>query len=127
MTNFPVSINTIVISMSRMLRVVLNIPWQSYPSKKVLYGYLPPISLKIRDRRLHFCGHCYRSQNELISNVLLWQPRHGSNPIGRPRKTFISQLVDDTGCTIDELPTAMNDRDEWRKRIKRIREISSTR
>lgn len=110
---------------TRMLRAVLNIPWQNHPTKKELYGHLPPVSAKIRERRLRFSGHCHRSKNELVRDVLLWQPRHGKNPIGRPRKTYIGQLVEDTGCTVDELPTAMNDRDAWRRRIKMIRDINS--
>ena len=29
--------------------------------------------------------------------------------------------MEDTGCTLDELPTAMNERDEWKQCIKNCR------
>ncbi|KAG1655395.1 Nuclear pore complex protein Nup98-Nup96 [Nymphon striatum] len=43
---------------------------------------------------------------------------------GCPTKTYIDQLIDDTECRIDELPNAMNDRDEWRKCVVESRCLS---
>ena len=34
---------------------------------------------------------------------------------GRPARTYIQQLCEDTGCCAEDLPRAMNDREEWRK------------
>ena len=48
---------------TRMLRAVLNISWRQHPSKSDLYGDLPCISETLRDRRLRFAGHCYRSKD----------------------------------------------------------------
>ena len=36
--------------------------------------HLPPITETIQDRRIRHAGHCWRSRNELISDVLLWTP-----------------------------------------------------
>ena len=36
---------------------------------------------------------------------------------GRPARTYIQQLCEDTGCSPEDLPEAMNDREKWRKRI----------
>ena len=111
---------------TRMLRAVLNISWKDHPTKEQLYGNIPPISDTIRERRLRFAGHCWRSKDELVSDLLMWQPRHGKRTPGRPCKTYINQLVEDTGCTAEELPTLMNDREGWRKRVKECR-VRSTR
>ena len=58
---------------TKMLRTVLNFPWRQHPTKKELYGHLQPVSNKIKDRRLRFSGHCWRSKNELASDLLLWK------------------------------------------------------
>ena len=109
---------------TRMLRAALNIPWQIHPTKKQLYGHLPPITVSIRERRLRFVGHCWRSKEEVVSKVLLWKPKHGTTSSGRPTRTYIDQLADDTGCLPEELATAMLDRDGWKKRV--LNRASST-
>ncbi len=45
-------------------------------------------------------------RDELIRDVLLWTPTHGRAKAGRPARTYIQQLSED-------LPRAMNDREEW--------------
>ena len=35
---------------------------------------------------------------------------------GRPARTYIQQLCDDTGCSPEDLPEVMNDREKWRER-----------
>ena len=55
-------------------------------------------------------GHCWRSRDELISDVLLWTPTHGRAKTGRPARTYIQQLCEDTGCCPEDLPEEMNDR-----------------
>jgi hypothetical protein len=109
---------------TRMLRAALNISWKQHPSKKELYGNIPPISTTIRERRLRFAGHCWRSKDELASNLLLWQPTHGKKTPGRPYKSFIDQLTDDTDCLLEELPNAMSDRKRWRERVTECRASS---
>ena len=63
-------------------------------------------------------GHCWRSKDELISDVLLWTPTHGCARVGRPARTYIQQLCEDTGCNPEDLPEAMNDREKWRETVK---------
>ena len=36
------------------------------------------------------------------------------------------QLCEDTGCCPEDLPRAMNDREEWRERVRDIRATSTT-
>ena len=46
-------------------------------------------------------------------------------PIIRPARTYIQQLCEDTGCCPEDLPRAMNDREEWRERVRDIRAAST--
>ena len=62
---------------TRMLRAILNKSWRQHPTRHQLYGHLPPITKNIPVRRTRHAGHCWRSRDELISDVLLWTPTHG--------------------------------------------------
>ena len=105
---------------TRMLRAVLNKSWRQHPTRLQLYGHLPPITKTIQVRRTRHAGHCWRSKDELISDVLLWTPTYGCARVGRPARTYIQQLCEDTGCNPEDLPEAMNDREKWRERVKDI-------
>ena len=111
---------------TRMLRAILNKSWQQHSTKHQLYGYLPPITKTIQARRTRHVGHCWRSKNELVSDVLLWTPAYGQSKAGRPARTYIQQLCDDTGCNPEDLPEAMNDRETWRERVRDIRASRTT-
>ena len=41
---------------------------------------------------------------------------HGRASVGRPAITNLHQLCVDTGCSLEDLPAAMDDRDGWRER-----------
>ena len=101
---------------TRMLRAILNRSWQQHPTRRQLYGHLPPITKTIQARRTRHVGHCWKSKDEIVSDVLLWTPASGQSKAGRPARTFIQQLCDDTGCNSEDLPEAMNDRETWRER-----------
>ena len=111
---------------TRMLRAILNKSWRQHPTRHQLYGHLPPITKTIQLRRTRHAGHCWRSRDELIRDVLLWTPTHGRAKAGRPARTYIHQLCEDTECCPEDLPRAMNDREEWRKRVRDIRATSVT-
>ena len=55
----------------RMLWAILNKSWRQQPTKHQLYGHLPPITKTIKARRTRHAGPCWRSRDELISDVLL--------------------------------------------------------
>ena len=63
-------------------------------------------------RRTRHAGHCWRSRDELISDLLLWTPTYGRAKAGRPARTYTQQLCEDTGCSPEDLPEAMNDREK---------------
>ena len=62
---------------TRMLRAILNKSWRQHPTRHQLYGHLPPITKTIQARRTRHVGHCWRSRDELIRDVLLWTPTYG--------------------------------------------------
>ena len=76
----------------------MNKSWRQHPTRHQLYGQLPPITKTIQVRRTRHAGHCWRSKDELISDVLLWTPAYG-----RPAQTYIKQLCEDTGCSPEDL------------------------
>ena len=59
---------------SRMLRAILNKSWRQHPTKHQLYGHLPSITKTIQVRRTRHAGHCWRSRDELISDVSPMDP-----------------------------------------------------
>ena len=64
----------------------------------------PAITKTTQIRRTRHVGHCWRSKDELMIDVLLWILSHEWTKIGRP-------------------PTdkGIDDRDEWRERMREIR------
>ena len=66
-------------------------------------------------------GHCWRSRDKLISDIFLWTSSHGRAKAGWPARTYIQQLCADTGCSLEDLPGAMDDRDGWWERVREIR------
>ena len=109
-----------------MLWAILNKSWRQHPTRHQLYGHMHPITKTIQGRRTRHAGHCWRSRDELISDVLLWTPTYGRAKAGRPARTYIQQLCEDTGCNPEDLPEAMNDREKWRERVRDIRVSSTT-
>ena len=94
--------------------------WRQHPTKQKLYGYLPPVTKTIKIRRTRHAVHCWRSRDELVSDVLLWIPSHGRAKTGCPPRIYIQQLFADTGCSPEDLPKAMDDREEWWERGSEI-------
>ena len=111
---------------TRMLRAILNKSWRQHPTRHQLYGHLPPITKTIQARWTRHAGHCWRSKDDHISDVLLWTPAYSQAKAGRPARTYIQQLCEDTGCSPEDLPEAMNDREKWRKRVRDIRASGTT-
>ena len=74
---------------TRMLQAILNKSWRQYPTKQQPYGHLPPITKTIKIKRTRHAGHCWRSRDELISDVLLWTPSHERAKAGWPARTYI--------------------------------------
>ena len=98
---------------TRMLRSILNKSWRQHPTKHQLYGHLPPITKTLQDRRTRHAGHSWRSRDELISVILLWISTYGRAKAGRPARTYMQQLCENTGCVPEDPSEVMNDREKW--------------
>ena len=105
---------------TRMLRAILNKSWRQHPTKQLQYGHRPPITKTIQIRLW------WRSSGELISDVILWTPSQGWAKAGPPARTYIQQVCVDTGCSPEDLPEAMNDREGWWERVRDIRADGAT-
>ena len=78
---------------TRMLRAVLNKSWWQLPTKHQLYGHLPLITKTIQVRRTRHEGHCWRSRDELISNVLYGPPHMAEQKQGDQQEHTYSSYV----------------------------------
>ena len=104
---------------TRMLRMALNITWQSHTTNEVLYGNLPKVTAKIRKRRMELAGHLIRHEEEVANKLVLWQPTSGRPSRGRKKRTYIQNLFEDTGTEdVSELINLMKDRNTWKDRVK---------
>ena len=65
---------------TKLLRYALGIRWQDRVKNEDLYGTLPKISIRLRERRLTFAGHCWRSPQSApqpVSDLLFWSVPNG--------------------------------------------------
>ena len=104
-------------------RSILNKSRRQHPTRHQLYGHLPPITKTIQVRRTRHAGHWWKSRDELISDVLLWTPTYSRQ---KQDNQLEQQLCEDTGCSPEDLPEAMNDREKWRERVRDIRACGTT-
>ena len=106
---------------TRMLRMALIISWKRHLTNRELYRGLPTVPEKIRKRRLRLAGHCVRHQEEIASDLVLWQPADGQTNRGRPKMTFIKVLLNNTGLeTTQELKTCMMNRAQWKNIVEAL-------
>ena len=105
---------------TRMLWAILNKSWWQHLTRHQVYGHLPSIAKTLQFRRTRHAGHSWRSRDELISDILIWTPTYGRAKARRPARTYIRQLCEDTGCSPEDLPEPMNDREKGRERVRDI-------
>ena len=99
---------------TRMLRMALNISWK-HETKEKLYGDLPKLSCKIKERRLRFAGHCVRQRKEIVSKFVLWQPLARNPRRGRKAINYVDTLMTDIGlASTKEIENETLDRESWR-------------
>ena len=100
---------------TRMLRMALNVSWKQHIPNIQLYGELPPVSIKVQQRRMWLAGHCVRHEDEVANKLVLWQPADGHANRGRKKLIYVDNLLQDTGLeNISELQTVMLDRVCWK-------------
>ena len=97
-------------------------PGGSTPQSSSCTATYHPSQKTILGRRTRHAGHCWRSKDELISDVLLWTPSHGRAKAERPARIYIQQVCADTGWGPEDLPEAMDDT-SYRPLQERVRDI----
>lgn len=55
-----------------MLKVVKDVSSNHYITDKELYGVIPLLKATIAINRVTFCGHFYRNNDEVTTNILIW-------------------------------------------------------
>ena len=123
---------------TRMLRTILNRSWRQHPKTSC---HQPLITNTIKIRQTRQAGHCWRSRDVFVSDVLPWTPSYerakATFRIGYilyidfrwsswPAKIYIQQLCADTGCSPENLPEAIDDRKGWWERVRDIWTDSAT-
>ena len=78
---------------TRMLRAILKKFWRQHPRRHHLYSHLPPITKTIPVRRKRHAGHCWRSMDGLISDVLLWTPHMAEQKLDNQLEHTYSSYV----------------------------------
>ena len=94
--------------------MILNVHWSQKVINEVLYGTIEKLSTKIRRRFLKFAGHFLRRDDEVISDLVIWEPTHGLRRWGRPPESYICNLERETCIPASEMKVAMMNRDVWR-------------
>ena len=103
---------------TKLLRKVLNVRWQDHPTNLSLYQNLPKLSDKIQKRRLNFAGHCARATKQPVTPLLFWKPQQGTTSRGRPQKSYIQNILEDTNLQeTSEVLTLMYDKQAWKDLI----------
>ena len=101
-------------SCTRMLRAFLNKPWKQHHTREQLYGHLPRISQTIRVRRARHAGHCWRSKDQLVMDMLMWAAQPG------PTLTNYVRML------VAARKGSMNDREGSRRIVMDIRANCAT-
>ena len=66
------------------------------------------------------CVTLLRDKNELIIDILPWTPSHRRANVGRSTRTYLQQLCTHTGCSLEYVLEAMEDRDDLQERVWEI-------
>ena len=97
---------------TRMLLTIFSKFLMLQPTKQPLCDHLLSISHIIQVWRSRHEKCCWRSKDENISDVFWWTFTYG-HTMGNNQR-FESNIAD-TGCSLEDLPGVINDRDGWKK------------
>ena len=102
---------------TRLLRIAHNIDWTAHARNSFLYGNgaIPPLADTIAKRTLRFAGHAFRAKDQLVSDILMFEPRPTASKL-----SYLKTLCHLTGATKEELPGLMSDRDSWKIVVARL-------
>ena len=102
----------------RCLRAILGVTLKDKLSNETIRQRLksgPPITEKIKKRRLRWFGHVTRRPPENYVSRVYRHDFANSRPRGRPAKRWIDQVRQDTGIPIATAELRAADRKGWRR------------
>ena len=97
---------------SRLLMRAQNISWREHKTKAEVFDGIPQISSILAQRRARFASHCYRSKDQIISDVICMRFPRTSR--GRRPFNYIDSIERDINQDINDLPNLMADRVSWK-------------
>ena len=95
--------------------VVKNVTWGQHSTNEVFIVGLPMISTAVRERCYRSSGHWW-SKNEVVSDLVLREPKHGKRSVRARARTFVDLLEADTAVPRNYSPAATDNWTGWRKR-----------
>ena len=117
---------------TKLLRYALNVSWKDHVKNVDLYGKLSRVSVRLRERRLTFAGHCWRcdeSAYQPVHELLFWSVPDGVQKPGN-WTTYVKVLLEDYGGdkvkkkdlagALVQIKDAMRNRGVWKKTVKSI-------
>ena len=85
----------------------------------------PPITKTTQVRRTRHAGHCWRSRDKLIRDVLLWTPTHGRAKQDDQHEHIFSSYVRIRDVVLKTYLGRWTIGEEWQGRARDIRAISA--
>jgi len=109
----------------RCLRRILKIPYTEHRTNESvrkeiteIIGPHEPLLTIVKRRKMQFYGHTNRAGN--LATTILQGPVDGQRGRGRPRTTWLKNIVDWTGRSVNDLHTLSLDRQQWRTTIEAV-------
>ena len=97
-----------------MFTAVFGFTWRDRITNEDLYGKLSKITAVLKARRLRSIGDIWRRNEELICQLLIWEPKQGTRKRRRPAIIYVDQLKNDIGLSTEKLKNKMEDREIWK-------------
>ena len=118
----------------RCLRRILKIRWNYFVSNAEVLrrANIAPVAVHIRAARLRWFGHVVIMPEERVPNYFLdWIPMHGKRSRGRPRKNWLSCVLEDAASfiigvdniSLEAAKQHASDRVHWKNLIHRNKEL----
>ena len=79
----------------------------------------------IKERKLKYCGHVLRKQEESLEKDILEGTMPGTRRRGRPRISWRDNIGDWTGMSIKEVLSSAQDHDRWRRAVHNATKLRS--
>ena len=97
-----------------MFIAVFGFTWRDRITNEDLYGKLSKITAVLKARRLRSIGDIWRRNEELVCQLLIWEPKQGTRKRRRPAIIYVDQLKNDIGLSTEKLKNKMEDREIWK-------------